>query len=289
MRRCINCKGQFDSQLEDCPACGASVAQVDGFKSFAPALAHGGGGFKSNYFSELAELEGENFWFKARNRLVIWALHKYRPHFRSFLEIGCGTGYVLSGVSKEFPQANLRGSEIFTAGLGFAANRLPTVKFMQMDARDIPFFQEFDVVGAFDVLEHIKEDEQVLKQIHAALMPAGILLMSVPQHMWLWSPADDYACHERRYSAAELHGKIESAGFEIVRSTSFVSVLLPLMMASRATYRKSKEEVDVTSELKLPRLLNKILYAMMLCEGFLIKMGINLPVGGSRLVVAVKK
>ena len=145
----------------------------------------------------------------------------------------CGTAYVLSGVAKKFPQAALNGSEIFLAGLGFAAARLPGAKFMQMDARVIPFDNEFDVVGAFDVIEHIKEDEQVLSQIHASLKPAGLMLLTVPQHAWLWSAADEYACHERRYAASDLHLKVKAAGFQLMRSTSFVSVLLPAMMASR--------------------------------------------------------
>ena len=104
---------------------------------------------------------------------------------------------------------------------------------MQMDARNIPFVDEFDAIGAFDVLEHIEEDEQVLAQMHDALNHADVVLLTVPQHAWLWSLVDDYSCHVRRYSAKELHGKVRVAGFEILLSTSFVSSLLPIMLASR--------------------------------------------------------
>src|SRR5690606_22871969 len=116
-----------------------------------------------------------------------------------FLEIGCGTGFVLSGVADAFPAVRLFGSEIFTAGLEFAARRQPSVNFMQMDARSLPFLDEFDVIGAFDVLEHIVEDGQVLAQMREALKPNGIILLTVPQHEWLWSPVDEFACHVRRY------------------------------------------------------------------------------------------
>jgi len=262
---------------------------LDGFDSYAPDFAHDGGGFKSNYFFELARLEEANFWFRSRNQLIMWAIENYCPNFQSLLEIGCGTGYVLSGVSKNFPRSTLYGSEIFIAGLRFAAERLPSAKFMQMDARNIPFENEFDVIGAFDVLEHIKEDEEVLMQMRAALKPDGLMLLTVPQHAWLWSPIDEYAFHVRRYAAAGLHKKIEAAGFRVIRSTSFVTTLLPAMMISRFLQKKvSDKQFDATAELRISPWLNSLFSQFLRTELALIRMGLNLPSGGSRLVVARK-
>lgn len=286
MKRCLACQHHHSSSMMSCPSCGFAPVFEDGLQLYAPHFAKGGGGFKSSYFSELASLEAKNFWFRARNQLIGWALGKYCKDFQSFLEVGCGTGYVLSGVSSEFPGATLLGSEIFTAGLGFASARLPSVSFVQMDARNIPYCEEFDVIGAFDVLEHIEEDLTVLREIHTALKKSGFLFLTVPQHGWLWSPVDEYACHVRRYSASELHQKIKSAGFEVVRSTSFVSLLLPAMLLSRIKQKKSKSSIDPMDELQLSKGLNALLYKVMQVEICLIKMGINLPFGGSRLVVA---
>jgi SAM-dependent methyltransferase len=238
MRRCLACGAHFSSQATRCSACGLGPIVVDGFSAYAPNFAHEGSGFKASYFSELAQLEEANFWFRTRNRLIIWALQTYCPNAHSILEVGCGTGYVLSGISGAFPRASLSGSEIFTAGLGFAEGRLPTANFLQMDARNIPFYEEFDVVGAFDVLEHIVEDELVLSQIHEALKPNGHMILTVPQHAWLWSAVDEYACHVRRYESAELRRKIEKSGFEVVRTTSFVTTLLLPMILSRLLQRK---------------------------------------------------
>jgi len=256
---------------------------------YAPALAQEGGGFKASYFAELAHLEADNFWFRARNRLIVWALEKYYSGFQSLLEIGCGTGYVLSSIAQAFPRARLQGAELFVAGLDFAAARQPTIDFMQMDARQIPFVDEFDVIGAFDVLEHIEEDELVLKQMHAALKARGIILLTVPQHTWLWSPVDNYACHVRRYSAQELHRKVEGAGFEVLRSTSFVSSLLPAMWVSRFAQKKSLKEIDATAEFRISPWLNRMLEKILGLEIRMIRHGINFPLGGSRLVVARKK
>lgn len=289
MKRCLSCTINYTSSTRNCPSCGFTPAYVDGFDSYAPDFAHEGGGFKSIYFSELARLEDSNFWFSSRNNLIMWAIEKYCPNFQSLLEIGCGTGYVLSGISKKFPRQTLFGSEIFIAGLGFAAERLPSAKFMQMDARSIPFENEFDVIGAFDVLEHIKEDEKVLAQMCISLKPEGLILITVPQHAWLWSPIDEYACHERRYAASDLHQKIEAAGFRVIRSTSFVTTLLPAMMISRFNQKKISDiRFDATAELKISPILNALFSKMLSAELALIIRGIDFPIGGSRLVVARK-
>jgi len=289
MRVCLRCDARCGSAIRDCPSCSLTPTLVNGFESFASDFAHEGGGFKPEYFSELALLEENNFWFKSRNQLILWAMEKYCSNFKSLLEIGCGTGYVLSGISKKFPQRTLFGSKIFIAGLGFAASRVPSAKFMQMDARKIPFENEFDAIGAFDVLEHIKEDEQVLHQIYAALKPEGWILLTVPQHAWLWSPVDEYALHERRYTASHLHKKIEAAGFRLIRSTSFVTTLLPALMISRLLQRRVPDEnFDAAAELKISPWLNTLFSRVLGSELALIERGFNFSVGGSRLVVARK-
>lgn len=288
MKRCLACNGQYASSLAYCPTCGAGPALVDGFCAYAPELAHGGGGFKPTYFSTLALLEDANFWFRSRNQLILWVINKYCPNFHSLLEIGCGTGYVLSGMANAFPNSILHGSEIFTAGLSFASARLPLVNFMQMDARHIPYVDEFDVIGAFDVLEHIEEDEQVLAQMHSALKPHGVILLTVPQHPWLWSATDKRACHVRRYTAKDLIAKIEAAGFQVLRSTSFVAILLPAMIVSRQLKKGKVIEEDASAELTIPPWLNSLFSGLLRIELACIKMGLNFPVGGSRLVIARK-
>ncbi|PLQ01534.1 class I SAM-dependent methyltransferase [Cupriavidus pauculus] len=290
MKKCLECANTFAREEDRCPACGWAPSLVHQFPAYAPELAQENSGFKAGYFSRLAELEAGNFWFRGRNRLILWALEKYSRKLDSFLEIGCGTGFVLSGVARQYPDAKLYGSEIFSAGLGFAAERTPSVNFMQMDARHVPFIDEFDAIGAFDVLEHINEDEQVLSMLHQAVKPGGLLVLTVPQHAWLWSPTDDYACHVRRYSAKELHAKVQAAGFNVERSTSFVSALLPAMLASRAMQKRSPRRIEEnpTAELELSPWLNGALESVLNAEVAMIRSGVNLPVGGSRLLIARK-
>lgn len=247
-------------------------------------------GFNVASFDHLASLEASNFWFRTRNQIILWSIKKYAPNLATFLEIGCGTGFVSSAIANAFPETKFLGSEFFEEGLMFARARVPNANFIQLDARSIPHDSEFSAIGAFDVLEHVEEDGIVLQQIHKALLPGGILFITVPQHQWLWSSLDEHACHERRYSARNLHQQVETAGFKIIRSTSFVTSLLPLMLLSRILKKnKSTSEYTQNDELRLNPVLNKIFEYFMKLDAALIYMGMSLPVGGSRLLVAEKR
>ena len=139
------------------------------------------------------------------------------------------------------------------------------------------------------MLSNPEEDEQVLAQVHTALKPHGYVILTVPQHAWLWSAVDEYACHVRRYSVTDLRRKFEYAGFSIVRTTSFVTVLLPPMAVSRMLKKKeTSQTVDPMKELKLPPIVNTLFFWLLQVELGLIKLGIHFPVGGSRLVIARK-
>lgn len=268
--------------------CAFAPAVVAGHLAFSPELAITGSGFHADSFAKLAQIEERNFWFRARNRLLVWALRKYFPRAGSLLEIGCGNGYVLLGMRRAFPKLELAGSEIFSAGLEFAGQRLPGVDLFQMDATRIPFVDEFDVVGAFDVLEHIKEDETVMAQMFRAVKPGGGVLVTVPQHMFLWSQADEEAIHQRRYGRKEMRQKLERAGFKITRMSSFVSFLFPLMAAQRLSKRKANPNYSVHDELAISGPANWSMERVLGVERAFIRAGVSFPFGGSLLAVARK-
>lgn len=288
MKRCLSCHTAFHDTGWRCKACGFEPAVIDGINSFAPDLARSNSGFGDKAHERLDDLQQGSFWFRARNHLIVELMRRHFGGAGSFLEIGCGTGFVLGGIQEAFPHMMLTGSEIYVNGLARAANRVGRgVDLLQMDARSIPFVEEFDVIGAFDVLEHIEEDEAVLAGIANALKPGGGAILSVPQHPWLWSQADEVACHKRRYTRRELAGKCRGAGLTVERDTSFVSTLLPLMLLQRLKNRKS-ESYDPGAELVLPEWLDRTLELALRSEVKVIAAGLSLPAGGSRVVVCRK-
>jgi len=287
MKICSACSARFHSSGWICPSCGYAPPQVNGFPALAAEFANSSDGFNPEYFEHLAGLEAGNFWFRSRNTLILLLLKQHCPTLQSFLEIGCGTGFVLSGIASTFPSASLTGAEIYSTGLQFAAHRVTGAQFMQMDARNIPFESHFDALGAFDVLEHIEEDSTVLAQICKTLKPSGIMILTVPQHPLLWSSQDVMACHVRRYTARELKQKVSEAGFDIVDSGSFVALLLPLMWLSRCFDKNDKEgHHDAMAELRIGKIANFILSLFMYVELIFTRLGVRFPAGGSLFLVA---
>ncbi len=286
MKRCLACGQRFEAGDWRCPGCGQSPERWQGYPLFAPDMVDGDGSDAEYKYAELFAVEAGNFWFRSRNRLVIWALLRYFPRVANFLEIGCGTGFVLSGIRQELPGLHLSASDILIRGLAYVGKRLPGVSLFQMDARRIPFEAEFDVIGAFDMLEHIQEDEAVLLEMFRAAKPGGGILLTVPHHRFLWSFLDEFGHHKRRYIRSELVEKVERAGFEVVRITSFVSFLLPLLLLSRLRQHAPPENCDPMAEFRVNRLLNVMLEKILGIEQALIRRGVSLPVGGSLLVVA---
>ncbi|MDD4945843.1 MAG: methyltransferase domain-containing protein [Gallionella sp.] len=256
--------------------------------AFAPALAEQNDGFNPDTFQRYAAVEAGHFWFVGRNAILRDRMTKHFPDARNILEIGCGTGFVLANTRATFPAAQLAGSDIYTEGLAYAKQRVPAATLFQMDACHIPFRDEFDLIGAYDVLEHIEDDEAALAQIFLACRVGGGVLLTVPQHRWLWSSTDDYAHHKRRYTRSELREKVERAGFRVEYAGSFVSLLLPVMLASRLLQKSADADDQMDAGFKIGKFANALLSAVMKVERGLISLGVKFPVGGSLLLVARK-
>jgi SAM-dependent methyltransferase len=270
-----------------CPQCKYSIEQCDGIPIFAPELADTVSGVNPAMFRRLAQYEETNFWFVPRNRLIVNLLARYFPAAESVMEVGCGSGFVLSAIAESKSWRHLVGSELHPSGLAIARERLGRrAEFVQLDARMIPAREAFDVIGAFDVLEHIEDDEAVLAAMHRAVRAGGGIMLAVPQHPWLWSWADEEALHVRRYRRGELERKVEAAGFRVLFSASYTALLLPLMAASR--FRKPAKSASAYREFELPRIVNRTLKAVLELEVTLTLSGIHFPAGGSRVIIAAK-
>lgn len=243
--------------------------------------------FPVSFFEQLSEVEQGHWWFRARNRVLLWVIAKKIKPFFSLMEVGCGTGYVLEGIREVYPSAELFGAEYYDEGLYFARKRVPNASFRQLDATVMDDSDCYDVIGAFDVIEHIEEDEKVLVNLARAIKPGGSLIITVPQHRWLWSQVDEHACHVRRYTRTELVKKVNKTSLSVEYVTSFVSFLVPLMWLSRL--RRFKGGCDPMSEFRIPCWLNSSFEMIMHIELALLKLGLRLPFGGSLILVAKKR
>jgi SAM-dependent methyltransferase len=240
-------------------------------------------GFDPELFEPLAEVEEASFWFRARSRLIVSTVRQHFPGARSFFELGCGSGIVLAALHEAMPELRLVGGELYSEGLDIARRRLPDVELVKVDARALPYDAAFDVIGAFDVLEHIDDDENVLRQMVRAVRPGGGVFVLVPQHPWLWSTYDEMVEHRRRYTRGDLVAKARGAGVKVDHVTSFVTFLLPAMVLARMIDRL-RGQTDPLAHLK-PGTLNGALEWILDRERGLIARGASLPVGGTLMLV----
>ncbi|MGH6658970.1 MAG: class I SAM-dependent methyltransferase, partial [Sphingomicrobium sp.] len=141
----------------------------------------------------------------------------------------------------------------------------------------------YDMIGAFDVIEHIAEDEAALESIARRLKPGGKLVMTVPAHQWMWSAHDVVNHHRRRYSKAALRKLIEQSPLKLEAIGYFNSLLFPLAVAERMVSKaRGKDE----SDLKLPAApLNAALEQAFALERYLVGR-LPLPPGLSLFAVA---
>jgi len=294
MKRCLHCQRVFDENGWTCPGCGWSPVEVAGFPAFAPNMTTELVHYPKDAYAKLYELEANSFWFRNRNKLIVQTLSKIFPAALSLLEIGCGTGFVLAGIAAANPGLRLVGTDLHHEALDYAQARLPGggVALLQMDAGNIPYCEEFDVICAFDVLEHIPDDNVALRQIHRALKPGGGLMITVPQHPRLWSRSDDDARHLRRYTRQDLSRKLIENGFRMIMVSSFITLLLPLLIVSRILSRAGYNKKTINpqgKELDLPASIDWLFDKICAGERYLIRRHLSFPIGGSLLCVALRR
>ena len=285
MKRCPVCSSRHNARDWTCPNCGAFPESVDGVLTFGVGQGTATLVHDAEYLRErLVDAEQWHFWFQARRRLVLWAIERFFAGSSSLLDIGCGTGFILEGIRARHPGMALAGCDVSRDALMLTRERMPDAFVFQALAARLPFEREFDVVTALDVLEHIDDDREALTAVLRAVRPGGGVVLTVPQHRWLWSAVDDFSCHRRRYTRADLVEKIRTSGFEVCRATSCFATTLPLVIGSR--FRSALGTFDPARELQIPRTLNSLLNGLVECEWMAIRLGVSLPVGGSLLIVA---
>ncbi len=162
-------------------------------------------------------------------------------------------------------------------------------------ALQLPFADHsFDVVGAFDVLEHCEPEDVALREIARVLAPGGRLLMSVPAYTWAWSDFDDANGHHRRYTVKRAERAIAAAGLQVERSTYAFAGVFPFFAAERVARRAragvSKDRTapeDIVSLPQVPAWMSKMFLSLSRVDRRVLRKR-DLPFGSSVLVAAKK-
>lgn len=237
-------------------------------------------------YDSMAELDQRHWWYRAR-RHVIAALirRKAMPsEGAELLEIGCGTGHNLAMLSQF---GHVQALEVDSAAREIAEQRLgkPVLSAPLPELAGVPK-RHFDLVGAFDVIEHIEDDAAALGAIATCLKPGGKFVATVPAHQWMWSAHDVVNHHKRRYSIGQFRTLFAASPLKLEAIGYFNSLLFPLAVAQRLA---SKVKGSDESDLKMPAaLLNSALEKAFAAERHLIGR-VPLPPGLSLFAVASAK
>jgi SAM-dependent methyltransferase len=234
-------------------------------------------------YEQMAELDQRHWWYRAR-REVLAALIRRRvrpPGGAQVLEIGCGTGHNLAMLA-EF--GHVDALELDEQARSLAEGRLGrTVMSAPLpELADVPE-HHYDLVGAFDVIEHIDDDRAAMASIASRLKTGGKLVVTVPAHPWMWSAHDVVNHHKRRYSKRALRSLIESSPLRLDAIGYFNSLLLPVAVAERLSSKlRGKDEADLSLP---PALINTALERVFAAERHLVGR-LPLPPGLSLFAVA---
>jgi SAM-dependent methyltransferase len=155
-------------------------------------------------------------------------------------------------------------------------------------ATELPFGDAtFDVVSAFDVVEHCADDARAVSELRRVLTPGGRMLLSVPAYQWAWSDHDVRAGHHRRYTRGGIVGLVEDAGLQVLRATYAFGGVFPLFAADRLRRRLRPA---AGADARLPEVspgLDRALTGVCRAEARLLRRR-DLPFGSSVFVAAVR-
>lgn len=236
---------------------------------------------REDLYPEMYLQEEQYWWHIAKRRLVIDFVPKIP---RKILDVGCGTGMLM----KELRQRGyfVCGIENNRLAIEFCKKRgLEEIKTCDLENNLTIDDNSFEVVTCLDVLEHIENDENLLKEFRRIIKPFGFLILTLPAYMYLWSYWDEMLGHKRRYDKGKLLEKLQEAGFQVVKISHFHSFLLPLVFVFRMLKSISKKRTSDFVE--VPKFINKILLFVSFLERKMIRRT-NLPLGLSFFVVAKK-
>jgi len=176
--------------------------------------------------------ENNHWWFIIRYRIFLGFIKNCLGNGSGYriLDLGCGAGKMID-LLKGF--GNVYGLDISEDAIKFCRKR-NIDSLIQADQQMLPLKPDsFDMVTAFDGIEHVEDDQARLRDYYKVCKPGGYLLLSVPAYQFLWGEHDVVANHKRRYTKKQLRNIVEKNGFRVERITYFNMLLLPAAIIFR--------------------------------------------------------
>ena len=244
------------------------------------------------FYQEYYNLEREGWWFKARLSILESYCKKIinHPEMR-ILNVGAATGATSEMLSKFGEVTSLEYDEFCCKFL----KEKTGIEAINASLTDLPFEDDsYDIICAFDVIEHIEDDIKAIEEIHRVLKPNGKYLLTVPAFQSLWSNHDLINHHYRRYRKNQFNKLIVNNKLKINYSTYFnfwlfIPISIVRFILNNIPRKKNSDSTGSDNEImQSSKIVNGILYRIFYSEKFLLKLNIKFPFGVSILTIGSK-
>jgi SAM-dependent methyltransferase len=240
------------------------------------------------YYKEYYHLERKNWWFIVRQRILQERISRLldNPQGLEILNAGAATGSTSEMLSVF---GNVMSLEYDEECCRFTKEILST-PLVQGSILELPFADgHFDLVCAFDVIEHVEDDARAVAEMYRVCKPGGYIAITVPAYMFLWGQHDVINQHYRRYTMKQLKMLVEKQRGNIVYETYFNSGLFIPIAGFRVLMRliekvnfKKRQKVSSDHEVfGTEGFFNKLLSGIFSIDRYLLKWGIRFPMGVS--------
>ena len=251
-------------------------------------------------FNMLIQIQREHFWYRGRHKLLLNVLKKeISRHFGKSnslraIDMGGGCGgwleYIHAHDACMFQELALGDSSIRALSLAEPVVGSFAARY-HIDLLDLTWSEEWDVVFLLDVLEHIPDHREVLRQVRRSMRPGGLLFVTTPALKFFWTYNDEMVHHQRRYRKQDFRALGEHADLELLRTEYFMFFLSPALLFSRILFRPSTSPTPKQLQDHLarthripPKAINELLTKVCSIEASLVNF-VDFPWGTSIIAV----
>ena len=235
-----------------------------------------------DYVQQYVKLEKEHWWFVVRQKIILQCLKKYtKPQPIKILNIGVAGGASSAWLSSLGEVVSVETDPAFLNHL--ISENIPVVN---ASVANMPFDNNyFDLVCAFDVIEHVEDDIAAIKEIERVCKVEGFICITVPAFNMLWSNHDVVNGHYRRYthrsllSLTEKFSSLEYKRLQYFNSLLFVPILIVRKISSSFSGNKNTAQSDF-GLFEKAGVINKILKSIFSLEIPLLRV-VRFPFGVS--------
>lgn len=246
----------------------------------------------SKYYFDYYHAERKHWFFRARNAIIMSHIEELigdRTDLK-ILNVGVATGHTSELLSR---YGTVKSVEYDTECYQFVKETLPELDLIQGSIMELPFEDDsYDLVCAFDVIEHIEDDQTGVNEMKRVCADDGHIVITVPAFMSLWSHHDVINHHFKRYRKNEIKTLIsDDQNIEYLGYFNFF-LFIPVWLFRRLnnffSFHKQKAIDDDTAGSDLDYfngdgLISKLLYRVLSSELSMIRRRVVLPFGVSVL------